>query len=143
MGWFLINILLPAWAPVLLVAGYLPFRKKLPPENRALVRFITPIKDGQLSWAGLAYCAAALYEMYEAKDSGAGLPEPWDGVLQVFFIITLVLNSMIAAGGAVFPVELPRKPTETIFSFYPAMLWSWALSGMSAAAFAVVHLYLS
>ena len=140
MGWIAINILLPAVAPLIMMTFYLPFRSRLPEQSKKLVRYITALKDGQLCWAGIAYCAAGLYEMHEARGRPAahGLGS-YDGVVETGFILLLVANGAIAAGGAVFPVEPPCPPWQEPWKYYAALSWSMGLASVAGLVFALVH----
>ena len=143
MGWLFVNVVLPALSPLALMAIiFMPWRRKFDAKSQELVNFLSPIKDGQLCWAGLAFCAAALYEMHETAGAAKALAGH-DGMLEVAFIVLIIINSSFAAGGAVFPAELPRPPGIGISEHFPVLLWSAFASGVSAGLFALVHFELA
>ena len=144
MGWVIVNILLPAFAPiVLMLLFFRPLRKRFPADAQKLINFLSPIKDGQLSWAGLAFCAAGLYEMHEAAHAVQVLGDTLHGVFEGLLIFGLLGNSFLAAEGAIFPAEQPRPANVTFNDNYPVLAWSIAFSTISGILFAVVHFKLN
>lgn len=131
MGWIAVNILIPLLAPIIFL---LPFKLfPLPPENAKLLKWTTPIKDGQLAWAGLAFSAAAIYDLESVNST-----DSWTKWMLGGIITLLVANGLVAALGGVFPKDHePEEPSP--FSFYPAMSGAAILSALAGIAFAVVH----
>ena len=143
MGWLFVNVVLPALSPLFLMAViFMPWRKKFDKNAQALINLLSPIKDGQLCWAGMAFCAAALYEMHESPTASKAL---WggDGYLEGVFILLLFMNSFVAASGAVFPADLPRPPDVKVSEHFPVLRRSIGASAVSAILFVVVHFRLA
>lgn len=106
MGWFLINVLLPLIASMLVLAilKALP----LPTENKLSLNLLIPVKDGQLCWAAIALSASALYEIGAGKSA---MPEIIIGYLQGAAVFLIAMSSILVAGGSIFPTSLLR-PAE-------------------------------
>jgi hypothetical protein len=106
MGWFLINVLLPLIASVLVLAilKTLP----IPLENKLSLNLLIPVKDGQLCWAAIALSASALYEMGVSRSATSGVII---GYLQGAAVFLIAMSSILVAGGAIFPTSLFR-PAE-------------------------------
>ena len=60
MGWFIVSILIPLIAPII---GMLVLQRLPLPVNNSEKHLLVPIKDGQLCWASVAFCALAMYEI--------------------------------------------------------------------------------
>lgn len=133
MGWFIVNILLPTCAPLLGLLLFLPF--PLPEKNAQLVTWTSPIKDGQLAWAGLAFSAAAIYEL-ENSAMVASVMAKW--ILGALVLLVFV-NGMVAALGGVFPTEGKPPAEKSPWRFYKAMTASAILTVLAGGAFTVVH----
>jgi hypothetical protein len=141
MGWFMVTIILPLVAPILLTAiyGVVP----LPPDFSEKTKVIVPIKDGQFCWVGVAFCASAIYEIADAGGRPGGQSPPSLST-QSWWIIggliaTLVSCSFIAAGGAVFSTPL-RMPTGKVWHrHYATLVWSIGMTTVAAVIFSLVH----
>lgn len=133
MGWFIVNILLPMIAPLLGLLLFIPF--PLPEKNAELVTWTSPIKDGQLAWAGLAFSAAAIYELENSSVASSALAKWILGAL----VVLVFVNGMVAALGGVFPTEGKPPAEKSPWRFYKAMTASTALTVLAGGAFTVVH----
>lgn len=134
MGWFLINILLPLIAPVLVLAMLkaLP----MPQSNRDALDLLTPVKDGQLCWATIAFSASALYEI----GAGAGsVNSDYVGYLQGAAVFLLAMASILAAGGATFRTPLPKPATVPWIRHYSTLTISIFLVVWAALVRVVVQ----
>jgi hypothetical protein len=134
MGWFIVNVLLPIFAPL---GALLPFRlfvHALPDRSRRLLHWTTPIKDGQVAWIGLAFNAAGGYEMFNAADGTS-----WKGAVLLGLAFLGAANILIAALGGVFPVEDELPAGKSPWRHYPAMSASVLLTFLSAIVFSGVH----
>jgi hypothetical protein len=65
MGWFVVTIIVPLVAPILLMAIYGVVQ--LPPRFKVKTKLVVPINDGQFCWVGMAFCASAMYELASAR----------------------------------------------------------------------------
>lgn len=136
MGWFIVSILVPLVAPILgmLVLRCLPLPVK---ENEK--HLLVPIKDGQLCWGSVAFCALAMYEIVVPGTEGplaSGNTVNW---LNGGFILLLAASAFIAAGGAVFPTEIKPITKNNWHKHYRALVASLVLTCLSAATYCVVH----
>lgn len=61
MGWFLINVVLPLLAPLLVLLLLKPL--PVPHETAKKLSLLIPVKDGQLCWIAISLAASALYDM--------------------------------------------------------------------------------
>jgi hypothetical protein len=97
MGWLLINICLPVVAPLgmFLVFPCIP----LPRISRKRLNPIMAVKDGQLSWVAIGFCASGLHEA-----SGLAGNEWLSGAL----MLVLVCSSLLACGGALFQTSIRK-----------------------------------
>ena len=136
MGWFLITIALPLLAPVVLMLCL----KALPlPVAPAQMSLLTPVKDGQLCWGAIGFCASALYEISVPGELGILVDQRYAGYLTAGFIIMLVISSLFAACGAIFSIPLGCPAGMPWYKYYKALAVSLAMTGLSGAAYAVVH----
>lgn len=112
MGWFIINVLLPLVAPVLVLAilRALP----IPIENRLSLNLLIPVKDGQLCWAAIALSSSALYEM----GGRSAMPGVIIGYLQGAAVFLIAMSSILVAGGAIFPTSLLRPTDSSLIRHY-------------------------
>jgi hypothetical protein len=113
----------------------------LPAKTAALLKFVTPIKDGQLCWAAMGFCASALYEMAEPGAGGKPLDRAYAGYAQAGLIVLILAASVIAAAGAVFPTKAGVPPGCAWYKHYKALAMSLVLAGLSASAYTVVHFW--
>ncbi|MYN08051.1 hypothetical protein [Pseudoduganella aquatica] len=104
MGWFIVNILLPVSVPLIFMklAGLVP---TLPPEVAARTSLLLLVKDGQLGWVALGFSASCIYDAlaYLLK-MGRDSPLWLQSVLGLS-LATLVLSSLLAVLGGLFPVS--------------------------------------
>jgi len=134
MGWIIINVLIPVFAPLIALLPFYLFVHALPEKSRKLLRWTTPVKDGQMAWVSVAFNAVAAYDLYNAAT-----PPSWkDGVL-LGLIFLCVANVLIAALGGVFPVEDEVVAGESPWAHFPAMTASAVLTLLSAVLLAGVH----
>jgi len=125
MGWFAITILLPCLAPLL---ASLTFKLLTLPEGVAA----SPMKafrDGQLCWTAIGFCAAGQYELAQ-QHVGPGWPH---GLLTVI----LVLSSLLAAGGAMFPTA--ARCSSRWLVRYRCFVSSIALALIAGATYCAIH----
>lgn len=122
MGWFVINILLPLVAPVLVLAilKALP----IPIENRLSLNLLVPVKDGQLCWAAIALSASALYEIGSGR---AVINVATVGYVHGAAVFLIAASSIVAAGGAIFPTPLQRPPGVPPIRHYSTFAFSFFL----------------
>jgi hypothetical protein len=132
MGWFIVNVLIPVFAPL---AALLPFRlflHALPEHAHRFLRWPMLIKDGQTAWVALAFNAAAGYDVFSSSAS-------WKGAVLLGVVFLGAANILIAALGGVFPVDDDVSPGESPWRHYPAMSASAVLTFLSAIVFTGVH----
>lgn len=130
MGWFVTTILVPVLAPNLVIwlwASWTHIERT--PTHLAVV------KDGQLCWAAIAFCASALYELLSVSQA---LDAAYKGILMGSLIVTLLASSFVAGGGAVFPAPV-RPEGVSWLKHYKAMKGSFFLTAVSALLYSLVH----
>ncbi|UTY58627.1 hypothetical protein [Massilia sp. erpn] len=137
MGWFLINIALPIGAPLLTLL----FLKALPLPRSAkpALNLMTPLKDGQLCWASLVFCASALYEIAVQGRYASPTLRFWFDYISAGLVILIVGSSILAGGGAIFSTKLRRSVDVSWARHFSGFLFSILLTTCAAALFTVVH----
>lgn len=137
MGWFLVTIIVPLIAPLIVFALLRPL--PLPEAVRSALRWATPVKDGQLCWVAIAFCASALYE-YAVFANGRGMSV--DTYLQFangFAIAILVASSIVAAGGSLFRTPKDKPVGIPWIKHYSCFCASLVLALASSVFYAIIH----
>lgn len=136
MGWFLVSILLPLLSPI--AAMWVLQRCRLPasPQQKSL---LVPIKDGQLCWGALAFCALAMYEIAVPGPEGVLVSEGIRGYANAGFTLIMIPSAMMAAAGAIFPIAIASPLTESWYKYYETLATSLALTVIAGGAYTVVH----
>ena len=134
IGWIIINVLLPIFAPLAVLPFFRLFEHALPERARRVLRWTTPLKDGQLAWVALAFNAATAYELFNSEASKTVIGGGLLGLAGVG-----IANVLIAALGGVFPVEGEPPVGKSPWRHYPAIKVSVGLTAASAIAFIAVH----
>jgi hypothetical protein len=98
-----------------------------------------PLKDGQLCWVAIGFCASALYEIGIANPCNFRLPAGMLDYLNGVAIVMIVGSSLLAAGGAMFPTSADRPQGVSWGKHYACFLYSLALTVCAASIYAVVH----
>ena len=134
MGWFMTTILVPIFAPNLVLWMWASWTH-ISQEDAKRLRQITPIKDGQLCWIAIAFCASALYELFEPTRS---LEPGLKSILLAGLVVVLGASSVVAGGGAAFPA--PERPNGVPWHHhYKALKGSLILTVLSAISYSLVH----
>jgi hypothetical protein len=140
MGWFVVTIIVPLIAPILLMAIYGVVQ--LPPRFKVKTKLVVPIKDSQFCWVGMAFCASAMYELASARGHDRQpiqyLSGAWAWAIGGL-IGTLVACSFIAASGAVFSTPLRIPAGKPWYRHYTTLIWSAAMTAVAAGIYIVVH----
>lgn len=128
MGWLLINICLPIGAPLgmYLLLPFLP----LPRLLRRRLNPLMAVKDGQLCWVAIGFCASGLHE---ATVGGA---DEW---LIGGLVLILVLSSLLACGGALFQTAVRDVRSGAWLGHYRCLVGSALLTLLAAGLFSVAH----
>lgn len=134
MGWFLINVMLPLTAPVLVLAILRAF--PMPQENRSALKLLLPVKDGQLCWTAIAFSASALYEIGVGRSVLGTMSV---GYVQGVAVFIIAASSIIAAGGATFPTSLHRPEGVAPLRHYSTFAFSLFLTVWAALVRLVVQ----
>lgn len=119
LGWFAITILLPCLAPLI---ASLIFRL-LPLPGRVRM---------QLCWIAIGLCASAQYELAQKSPSS----DDWTGGS---ISVLLVLSSLVAAGGAMFPTKHAPKRGLAWIKHYRCFVVSLLVWAAASAVYSVVH----
>ena len=136
MGWFVVSIVIPLIAPIL---GMWILQRLPLPVAGSEKHLLVPVKDGQLCWGSVAFCALAMYEIVVPGAEGPLVSGDTMHWLNGGFILLLAASSVIAAGGAVFPTKIRTVSRNNWFQHYQALAASLALTFLSASAYTVVH----
>jgi hypothetical protein len=128
MGWFAVTILLPCLAPLIVCLVF----RLLPLPGSAQIPLLNAFKDGQLCWVAIGFCASAQYELAQRQPS----PDDWaGGTLSAL----LVLSSLIAAGGAMFPIQNSAVRGLAWLKHYRCFVASLFVWLAASAIYSVVH----
>lgn len=133
MGWFVITIALPLVVPVALLLCMAMAPIPVPAER---MRAITLLKDGQLCWAAIGFCASALYELTESDTAHHGNDF---GPVTFGLILLLLMSGLTAVCGAVFPTELGCPPGMSWYRHYRLLAFSAAIVIGAGILYATVH----
>ncbi len=137
MGWILISVVLPLTAPLIALLFLRPLA--LPEPLRPSLSLMVPLKDGQLCWGAISFCASSLYELGVRNWERTGITISGHGYLIACLIVLLVVSSLLAAGGAIFPTSNTRPPGVRWHAHYKCFLVSLALTFCAALAYILVH----
>jgi hypothetical protein len=134
MGWFVVTIIIPLVAPIILMAIYRT-TAPLPRRSSGKTKLIVPIKDGQFCWVGMAFCTSGMYEIADAHgpagQSLSSFPGQWWAIGGL--VAALIGCSFIAAGGAVFSTPLRRPSDKPWHRHYSTLVWSGIATTVAAA----------
>ena len=136
MGWFLITIALPLVVPVALLLCMKATPIPIPPER---MNPITLVKDGQLCWAAIAFCASGMYELMEQIFDGVDYDRTWVGFLSFNLIATMVVSGVLAASGPVFPTDIGCPSGLRWYRHYKLLAFSMVMVVLASATYAIVH----
>ena len=136
MGWFIVSILIPLIAPIF---GMLTLQRLPLPVNENEKHLLVPVKDGQLCWASVAFCALAMYEIAVPGPEGPQVSGNTVHWLNGGFVFLLAASAVIAAGGAVFPTRIRAVRWNNWYKHYQALATSLALTLLSGGAYSVIH----
>lgn len=141
MGWFLVTVVIPLVAPIVLLAVF--WLLPIPPAVSSQLNLLLPIKDGQLCWGAMGFCVSALYEISEASGSATAIPVEMVGWANGGFFFLLLLSALLAAGGSVFPTPMAVTPGVDWRRHFATMLASLVLTVLAAVAYTVIHFNVS
>jgi hypothetical protein len=136
MGWFLVSILLPLLAPVVAMWVFQRLPLPVPAERKSL---LMPIKDGQLSWVAVAFCALAMYEIAVPGSDGPLVAGGLLGYVNGLSVLVMVPSAFLAAGGALFPTEIVIPVKGRWYKYYQALAALLGLTTLAAGGDVVVH----
>lgn len=136
MGWFLVSILLPLLAPIAAMWVFQRLPLPVTPEQKSI---LVPIKDGQLCWGAVAFCALAMYEIAVPGPDGPLVSESLRGYVDGGLILLMVPSAFVAAGGALFPIDVVVSLPGPWYRYYEALATSLALTILAAGSYTVVH----
>lgn len=132
MGWFLISILIPVVAPVVLLSLYM----LAPVQPSTQTNLITQVKDGQLSWAAFAFCASALYELAAARIPLDKSVANWSqGVMTAL----LLISAFFAFFSVVHPTPIPPPAGRPWYRHFGLLVGSGLVVSASAVAYTCLH----
>lgn len=143
LGWILVNVVLPLVLPVLGMGVFmlLPLGK----ADAKKVTLMATVKDGQLCWAAVGFCAAALYELHTATPVGEpGIAKAMAGWATGGMMAVIAMAAMAAAGGAVFTTEVRKvppgsEPTTSWLRHYKLFAGSVVMTAIAAVTYTVIH----
>jgi hypothetical protein len=88
------------------------------------------VKDGQLSWVAIGFCASGLHEA-----SGLAGNKWLSGAL----MLVLVFSSLLACGGALFQTSVRKVPAVAWVIHYRCFVGSTILTLCAGGLFAAAH----
>ncbi|WP_342118044.1 hypothetical protein [Pseudoduganella sp. OTU4001] len=141
MGWFLVNIVVPLLAPVFILCLLRPL--PLPAPARTSLKWITPVKDGQLCWVAITFCASALHEYGTAASQFVAPPAALLQVSNGLANVCLVMSSIVAAGGALYPTSAEKQMGVSWVRHFSCFCVSLFFALASAFLYAIIHFGMS
>lgn len=133
MGWIIISLLLPIFAPFLFYWALKGFAFPSAPK------VIQMIKDGQLGWVGAGFACSTLYEIFEPGAGKAISMEDGAGHAIGAAIAFLCASSAIAAVGTMLPVAYPKPAGIVWWKHFEILIKSVGLTAASALLYGLVH----
>ena len=136
------TILAPLVSPLiaLLVLRLLPMPAPLPS-----LKMMMAVKDGQWCWAVIAMGASAIYELWEAEESGNLVPG-WAGWAIGGLIIVMLSAMLVAAGGAAFSTPLLATAAGGVKAWamhYRVFIGSIVMTVVAAFLYTIIHFSVS
>jgi hypothetical protein len=111
----------------------------LPEAAKPALRWVVPVKDGQLCWVAIAFCASALYEFATVpSESGRAIAKSLQ-FANGFATAMLVASSILAAGGALFGTTAERPEGVGWVKHYACLCVSMMLALVSSVLYAIIH----
>lgn len=131
-----INILLPVIVSIL---GIVLLRALPVPPPAGGSSMLVPIKDGQLCWGAIAFCASGLYDI---GSDGTILSSNYNRRINAGFIILLVPSSLFAAVGAAFSTDITVPSRTKWHSHFSMLAASLVLTPLAGTAYTVLRYFL-
>lgn len=143
MGWFIINIMVPIFAPLLVLCLFKPL--PLQRENKENASLMRAVRDGQLGWIAVAFSASCTYDAATYIPKNGQVRPEWLGWVQGGSIVILVASAFLAALGTVFPMGTKPENEEqkNFISRYPLFASTAAMTAAAAIVFTVTHFSLT
>ena len=138
MVWFFVTVMVPLFAPFLLVPIFwiLPISAHLKVD----AKLVALAKDGQLCWVAMGFCVSGLYDLAELViNAGTPYDSSSAGALFIGLIIVLMISAILAAGGAVFPTSLQVPVGAIWYRHYLNLIASALFTILAAAGYTVIH----
>jgi hypothetical protein len=104
----------------------------LPLPGGAPISLLNAFKDGQLCWVAIGFCASAQYELAQRRPTA----DDWTGGL---ISALLVLSSLIAAGGAMFPTANAGVLGFAWIKHYRCFVASLVVWAAASTVYSAVH----
>lgn len=140
MGWFFMNLVLPAVLPLVILLALKLVDLPEPYASRA--NLLRAVRDGQLGWVAMGFAASCTYELWEyVSGAKAGAPG-WAGLVLTISVIFLALSGVLAMAGTLFPFDESKAKPSTwrgwlvYYKLFAATAFSVVLTGV---LYALVH----
>lgn len=143
MGWFFINLVVPATLPlvILLVLKLVD----LPKPYSARSSPLRAVRDGQLGWVAMGFAASCTYELWGHLQAASNAAPEWAGYVFALSLVFLVLSGVLSMAGTLFPFDESKlQPVGVVdwlvhYKLFAATAFSTVTT---ALLYALVHYHL-
>ena len=140
MGWFFVNLVIPATLPLAILLCLKLVDIPEPYASRA--KLLRAVRDGQLGWVAMGFSASCTYDLWGyVFGAKAGAPE-WTGVVLTVAIVFLLAAGILSMAGTLFPFNetkpAPRSTGEWLV-YYKLFVATAITTVVSGALYALVH----
>lgn len=103
MGWFFVNLLVPATLPLAILLALRLVDLPTPYSTRASP--LRAVRDGQLGWVAMGFAASCTYELWGHLNTTAPASPEWTGYVFALSVVFLVLSGVLSMAGTLFPFD--------------------------------------
>lgn len=109
MGWFFINLVIPATLPLALLVLLKAVDMPEPYASRAKV--LRAVRDGQLGWVAMGSSASCTYDLLGFVFGAKAVAPDWTGLVLTLAVSFLAFSGVLCMAGTLFPFdETKRQP---------------------------------
>lgn len=140
MGWFFINLVIPATLPlaILLVLKLVD----MPEPYATRASLLRTVRDGQLGWVAMGFSASCTYDLWGFVFGSKSAAPEWTGLVLTLAVIFLAMSGILTMAGTLFPFDDTNLVTRTWKEWlarYKLFAATALSTGMTAALYALVH----
>ncbi|MDO8298956.1 hypothetical protein [Lacisediminimonas sp.] len=107
MGWFFVNIVIPATLPLFFLL--LAKLADLNPDSSSRTNPIRAVQDGQLGWVGMGFAASGAYDLLSHLLGKRATTPDWAGVVMAVLTLCLAVSAFLAMLGTLHPVAQAKR----------------------------------